>query len=144
LNVELQRADPQLFKNEFGKFSFAESISMSSHAPGAELVPEVYVRLSGQTDSIASGKMSVDENFIRNMGLTLLRGRNFTDDATDNSRLIIINEVFANKLSPDDSYGALDRVLRLPDHREVRVAGIVKDFHLNLRSPIGNFFFEYD
>ena len=144
LNVELQRADPQLFKNEFGKFSFAESISMSSHVPGAELVPEVYVRLSGQTDSIATGKMSVDENFIRNMGLTLLRGRNFTDDATDNSRLIIINEVFANKLSPDDSYGALDQVLTLPDHREVRVAGIVKDFHLNLRSPIGNFFFEYD
>ena len=144
LNVELQRADPQLFKNEFGKFSFAESISMSSHVPGAELVPEVYVSLSGQTDSIATGKMSVDENFIRNMGLTLLRGRNFADDATDNSRLIIINEVFANKLSPDDSYGALDQVLTLPDHREVRVAGIVKDFHLNLRSPIGNFFFEYD
>ena len=144
LNVDLQQADPQLVKNEFGKLSFARTISMSSHALGAGSVPELYVRQVEESDSIATGMMSIDENFIPNMGLTLVRGKNFTHDASGNSRFIIINEVFAKKLSPDDAYGAIDQLLILPDKKEVRVVGIVKDFHYaSLTSPIGNFYFEY-
>jgi putative ABC transport system permease protein len=144
LNVDLQQADPQLVKNEFGRLSFAQAISMSSHALGAGSVPELYVRQAERSDSIGTSMMSIDENFIANMGLNLVRGRNFSNDSTQNSSLTIINEVFAKKLSPDDPYGAIDQVLILPDNREVRVAGIVKDFnYANLTSPIGNFFFEY-
>jgi putative ABC transport system permease protein len=144
LNVDLQQADPQLAKNEFEKLSFVQSISMSSHALGAGEVPGLYVRQGQKTDSIEASMMSIDENFIPNMGLKLVRGRNFTHDATENAHYIIINEVFARKLSPDDVYGAIDEVIILPDKREVRVAGIMKDFHYaSLESPIGNFFFEY-
>jgi ABC-type antimicrobial peptide transport system permease subunit len=144
LNVDLQQADPQLVKNEFEKLSFAQAISMSSHALGAGQVPELYVRQAEKSDSIGTSMMSVDENFIANMGLNLVRGRNFSNDSTENLRLIIINEVFAKKLSPDDAYGAIDQVIILPDKREVSIAGIVKDFHYaSLTSPIGNFFFEY-
>ena len=144
LNIDLQKADPQLVKNEFEKLSFVSAVSMSSHALGAGAVPEIYVRQADKPDSIGASMMSVDENFIRNMGLHLVRGRNFTDDFTQNSRLIIVNEVFAKKLSPDDPFDAIDQVIILPDKREVKVAGIVKDFHYaNLISPIGNFFFEY-
>jgi hypothetical protein len=58
--------------------------------------------------------------------------------------LIIINEVFAKKLSPGDVYGVIDQVIVLPDKREVKVAGVVQDFNYSsLSSPIGNFFFEY-
>jgi putative ABC transport system permease protein len=144
LNVDLQQADPQLLKNEFGKLSFVQAVSMSSHALGAGPAPTSYVSQAEKSDSIETSTMSVDENFIHNMGLNLVRGRNFTSDSIQNSRLIIINEVFAKKLSPDDAYGAIDQVIILPDKREVRVAGIVKDFHYaSLTSPIGNFFFEY-
>ncbi|GAA4462515.1 ABC transporter permease [Nibrella saemangeumensis] len=144
LNVDLQQADPQLVKNEFGKLSFVSPIAMSSHPLGAGNVPGLYVKRVAHSDSIAASKMAIDENFITNMGLHLVLGRNFTNDAGVNSRLIIINEVFAKKLSPDDASGAIDQVIILPDKREVRVAGILKDFHYaNLKSPIGNFFFEY-
>jgi ABC-type lipoprotein release transport system permease subunit len=78
------------------------------------------------------------------MGLHLALGRNFTSEASENSRAIIINEVFAKNLSPDDPSGAIDQVIILPDKREMRVMGILKDFHYaSLQSPIGNFFFEY-
>ena len=144
LNVDLQQADPQLVKNEFGKLSFVQTVSMSSHVLGAGSVPQLYVKQSEKPDSIEASMMSVDENFIRNMGLTLLRGRNFSNDAMENSQLIVINEIFAKKLSPDDPFGAIDQQIVLPGKREVRVAGIVKDFHYaSLSSPIGNFFFEY-
>src|SRR5690606_1791709 len=95
LNIDLQQADPQLVNNEFGKLSFAQAISMSSHALGAGPVPEVYVRQPEDTDSIKAGMMAINENFIPNMGLTRVQGSNFTNDITRNARLIISNEVFA-------------------------------------------------
>jgi putative ABC transport system permease protein len=144
LNVELQQADPQLVKNEFEKLSFARSISMSSHALGAGEVPELYVKQAEDSDSIKTSALSVDENFIANFDLTLLRGRNFTDNATENQRLILINEVFAKKLSPHSYRDAIDQVIILPGKREVKVAGIVKDFnYASLSTPIGNLLFEY-
>jgi len=144
LNVDLQQADPQLVRNEFGKLSFVPLISMSSHLLGAGSVPPLHVKQVAHPDSIDASRIAIDENFITNMGLRLVVGRNFTGDAGENSRLIIINEVLAKKLSPKDASGAIDQVLILPDKREVRVAGILKDFHYaSLRSPIENFFFEY-
>jgi putative ABC transport system permease protein len=116
---------------------------MSSHALGAGELPALFVRQAEASDSIEASSMAVDENFIVNMGLTLVRGRNFTNDSTQNSRMIIVNEVFAKELNRERG-DAIGQVVILPDKREVRVAGIVKDFHYaNLTSPIGNFFFEY-
>jgi putative ABC transport system permease protein len=144
LNIDLQQADPQLVKNEFGKLSFAQAISMSSHALGAGSVPKIYVMQPEKSDSIGTNRMSIDENFIPNMGLNLVRGRNFANAANENSHFIIINEVFAKKLSPEDPYEAIDQAIILPDKREVNIVGIVKDFHYaDLSSRIGNFFFEY-
>jgi putative ABC transport system permease protein len=144
LNVDLQQADPQLVKNEFEKLSFVSLMSMSSHPLGAGDVPRLYVKQIDSSDSIDASSMAIDENFITNMGLHLVLGRNFTSDAGENSRLIIINEVFAKSLSPEDPSRAIDQVVILPDKREVSVAGILKDFHYaSLKSPIRNFFFEY-
>ena len=44
--------------------------------------------------------MSIDENFIANMGLGIVHGTNFAHDSVGNSRWIIINEVFAKKAEP--------------------------------------------
>lgn len=144
LNVDLQQADPQLVKNEFGKLSFVPLVSMSSHPLGAGDVPGLHVKRVVNADSIAASRMAIDENFITNMGLDLVLGRNFSNDAGQNLRWIIINEVFAKSLSPGDASGAIDQVLILPDKREVRVVGILKDFHYaSLQSPVENFFFEY-
>ena len=144
LNVDLQQADPQLVKNEFGKLSFVSLISMSSHPLGAGKVPGLHVRRVASSDSIDASTMAIDENFITNMGLHLVLGRNFNNNAGENAHLIIINEVFAKILSPADASGAIGQLVILPDKREVSVAGILKDFHYaSLKSPIGNFFFEY-
>ncbi|WP_336518169.1 ABC transporter permease [Pollutibacter soli] len=150
-NVDLQQANPQLVKNEFQKLSFVSQISMSSHAPGVGKVPGFYVKRLASADSIKANAISIDENFITNMGLKLVLGRNFSNDANENQRLIIVNETFAKKLSPENASGAINQVIIVPDlpagrqgKREVRVAGMVKDFHYaSLQAPIGNFFFEY-
>lgn len=144
LNVDLQQADPQLVKNEFGKLSSISMISLSSHPLGVGSVPGLYVKRVANSDSIDASKMSIDENFITNMGLHLVLGRNFAKNNGENSRWIIINEMFAKKLSPNDASGAINQMVILPNKRKVSVVGILKDFHYaSLQSPIGNFFFEY-
>ncbi|XAZ82027.1 ABC transporter permease (plasmid) [Fibrella sp. ES10-3-2-2] len=144
VNIELQQADPHLVTNEFGKLSFVPRLSMSSHLLGAGDLPGLSVKRVANSDSLVASKMAINENFIPNMGLHLVLGRNFTNDASENARLIIINEVFANHLSPADASRAIDQVVILPDKRAVRVVGILNDFHYaSLQSPIGNFFFEY-
>jgi len=144
LNVDLQQADPQLVRNEFGKLSSISMISMSSHPLGVGNVPRLYVKRVANPDSIDASMMAIDENFIKNMGLHLVLGISFTNNTGENARLIVINEEFAKNLSPGDASGAIGQVVILPDQREVSVAGILKDFHYaSLQSPIGNFFFEY-
>lgn len=144
LNVDLQRADPQLVKNEFGKLSSVSAISMSSQPLGTGSLPVQYVKRAGNSDSIKVSTISVDEYFIANMGLHLVMGRNFMNDAGINSQSIIINEEFAKNLSPEDISKAIHQTVILPDKRKVRVIGILKDFHYaSLQSPIENFFFEY-
>jgi putative ABC transport system permease protein len=144
LDVELQNADQQLFKNEFSKLSPVHAISMSSHVPGLGS-DKGYIKNIGSQDSIEASSISIDENFIGNMKIELLFGRNFNNNAMENSRVIIVNEEFAKKLNKDDLLSAIDQSLILPNQGEVRIVGIVKNFHYaSLRDPISSFYFTYN
>ena len=144
VNVDLQRSNPQRVKDEFEKLSFSSPISMSSHLLGAGSVPGVHMKRTGHPDSLNANRVAIDEHFITNMGLHLVLGRDFTDDVGENARSIIINEVFAKALSPDDASKAVGEVVVLDDSRDVRVVGVLEDFHYaSLHAPVGNFFFEY-
>lgn len=144
LNIDIQNADPQLVKNEFEKLPFVSRISLSSHRLGTGNIPAVYVKQIDHLDSLEARFMAADENFMENMGLHLVLGKSFTSHASENSRLIVINDTFARRLSPNDPSSAIDLTVQLPDGREVIVAGVVEDFHYaSLQSPIENFFFEY-
>lgn len=145
LDVELQDVAPQIFKNEFGKLSAVQSISMSSHLLGLDYSSEVFVQDGKLLDSIAVATISVDENFIDNFGLQLIAGENFGDNLTNNSRQVIVNEEMTKRLNVDDSFSAVGKTLQLNDSTEVSIVGVVKNFHYtSLRKPIGPFFFTYD
>jgi ABC-type antimicrobial peptide transport system permease subunit len=151
LDVKLQYTDPQLLKNEFGKLSSVQMISMSSHPlstgfhHGFTKISDYHTQSAGEPDSLETFSISIDENFISLMKLELLLGNNFTDNHLANERFIIINEEFAKALSPEDPSGAIDKVVTLPDNREVRIGGMVKNFHYdNLRNPIKSFYFEFN
>ncbi|HEX9958341.1 MAG TPA: ABC transporter permease, partial [Fibrella sp.] len=144
LDVELQNVDPQKFKNEYGKLAPVQRISMSSHILGIGSTPERHIKLSHQADSIAASSISIDEAFISSMKLELLAGRDFSNRAAENSRLILVNEDFVKKLNLKDAFAAIDRSFVLTDGREVRIAGVLKNFHYSgLKEAIKPFFFDY-
>ncbi len=144
LDVELQGVDPQLFKSEFEQLSAVQRVSMSSHILGLGS-GTVHVLTADRTDSLETSVMSVDENFISNLKLTLLAGKDFSDRATHNANMIIVNEEFIKKLNIHDVHAAIDQPVVLSDGREFHIGAVVKNFHYaSLRAPIGSFFFEYN
>ena len=71
------------------------------------------------------GYNAVDRDYFRTMGIRLLQGQTFTDDAADQ---VVVNETFARTLWPEG--GALDLQLQLVDaglDRAVRVVGVAED-----------------
>lgn len=145
LDVELQNVDPHRFKNEYGKLSSVKRISLSSHRLGIGTAPERYVKLSPQSDSLAAASVSVDEAFLANLHLTLLAGRDFTGNASEDARRIVVNEEFVKKLNLSNPFAAIGKPLLLAGGREVRIVGVLKNFHYaGLKEIIKPFFFEYD
>jgi putative ABC transport system permease protein len=144
LDINLQNVDPALLKNEVEKVPSVESVAMSSLIIGLDSRSAYVKNVAGQ-DSLETHSISVDENFISTMKLELVYGREFSENATENERIIVINEQFAKAIDADAPFNSINQGVTLRNNKEVRVAGIVKDFHYgSLRDPIGNFFFEYD
>lgn len=145
LDVELQNMDPQRFKTEFEKLPGVNRISMSSHVLGLGTANKRYIKTKGEFDSIAVTSMSVDEAFITNMKLTLLAGRDFGSDKSEDSRFIIVNEEFAKVLNLKEPSAAINKIITLNDSSEFRIAGVLESFHYaGLEDVISPFFFEYN
>ncbi len=145
LDVDLQNMNAQIFKNEFQKLPAVERISMSSNLLGIAAEPERFMRTPDKFDSIAITSMSVDESFITNMKLSLLAGRDFSQDKAENARFIIVNEEFVKAMQLKEPSAAINKLITLTDSSELRIAGVVKSFHHSgLKEAVTPFFFESD
>lgn len=144
LTVDIRGIDPQLFRNQFSKFSEVRSMSYSSHIPGASGVDKTYV-VDTTGDSTEVRRMFADHGQISTFGLTLLTGTNFIGDYGRCGNEIIVNEAFVrdfNLGSPHDAVGAM---IVLAGGQEVRVAGVMKDFqYMHLEEDIKSFFYQCD
>ncbi len=145
LDVELQTINPHIFEHEYGTIPSVKKVSLSSHLLGIGSAPEQYVTIPGKVDSIKASSISINEGFISNMELELVAGKDFGLSSIENSSEIIVNEEFVKRWNLKDPYAAINKAFILPNGREVRIAGVVKDFHYSgLNTLIGSFFFEYD
>lgn len=69
-----------------------------------------------------------DRDFIRAMGLQLVKGRDFSEDRELDAReSLILNETAVQILGFEDPIG---QKLLISDNREMTVVGVVKDFHV--------------
>jgi putative ABC transport system permease protein len=146
LDVELQDADPELFRNEFSKLSSVTEISMSSDVVGTSLPQTSKVtRASMANDSVEVYQLYVDSKYVDNLEIEILAGKAFpSGEHGGREKSIVVNEEFLKdfRISPAD---ALNEVFIIDDSVEVQVAGIVRNFHYtNLREPIQAFMFRND
>lgn len=145
LDVELQGVDPNIFRNEFSKLSSVQSVSMSSGIMGVFNGESAWVQKQEAKDSIEVMQMFVDHNYLRNLNLTLIAGKTFSDQQEDREHFVIVNEEFLKKFKIASPAEALDRSFNVPGAGELKIIGVAKNFHyIDLRMPIQSFFFRYN
>lgn len=145
LDVELQTVDKEMFRNEFSKHGAVTTISMSSGVIGAYTPPWAWLNYTDKKDSMRIREMSVDHNYISNLDLTILAGKNFDKNSADIEQSIIVNEAFYKGMGLSNPIDAIGRTFRFSDGEEVSIIGVVKDFNYALlRAPISYFVFRYN
>jgi len=96
----------------------------------------------GATEAITTNAMSVDDNYMKTMGLEVIAGRDFSKDFND-SLAVIINQKTIDLLGVDDPIGLKMRHTTpgdTPVYRFYEVVGVVKDFHyMTLKDQISPF-----
>jgi ABC-type antimicrobial peptide transport system permease subunit len=146
LDVSLQGVDPQRFDAQFNKLAGVDKVSYSSMIIGTGSTDITEARRS---DSLVYQRVYqeyIDHNYIGNFGLQLIAGSDFHEVADNiNQGSVIVNETLVAKFGFASAADAINQQLILADTSEVRIIGVVKDFHyMHLEEPIRSFFFRYD
>jgi putative ABC transport system permease protein len=130
LNIELYGTNHKQLVNELQKIPGVEAITATSYTLGINGGNQQKVFRSGMDIYSNAEILSADDHFISVMQLPLLAGKNLlpaTNDAAGNS--VLINEQAVVKLHFDNAQSAVGQLIRLNDSSEVRIAGVLKDFH---------------
>ncbi|CAD5279171.1 MULTISPECIES: FtsX-like permease family protein [unclassified Imperialibacter] len=129
VNIPLQGNDYQLLANELGSVAGVSGISACEFIPAMAMTNGIGVKNANRDDEMTGFEyLRVDSGFVRNLGLSILAGRNLPA-AGNAGRLVLVNEAGAKALgyeTSSDIVGHLVEVVGYATPREV--IGVMKDF----------------
>jgi putative ABC transport system permease protein len=127
------------FKQELTSIPGVRSTTMSNYSPGMLLFPNScqLENHRGEMQSLATLPYFVDYDYLSQLHVSIVAGRDFSRDfGTDSSKAMILNETAVRQLgytSPAEAVGKRFEQFR----RTGTIIGVVKDFHLrSLQDPI--------
>ncbi|HZY80939.1 MAG TPA: ABC transporter permease [Cyclobacteriaceae bacterium] len=130
INVSLQGQDYRKVANELSQVHGVVNISAADLIPGAGRTNGASIRKPGENDYTQAWVINADENFIDNLGLTLLDG-NIIPTTSDSTGVdVIVNEDLVRKLGYERIVGEF--IESKYDKQPLRVVGVVKDFRYKL------------
>lgn len=132
--MDLNRYDRnvEVLKNELESKPNIESYSRSGFVPVAGSRREFFLEKLGEgaeSNTINVQSWPVNETYVPTMGMELVDGRNFSVDLASDSNAIIINESVVKSLQLAEPVGTNLRMKVNDDNYDMRVVGVVKDFH---------------
>ena len=130
LNVDLQQNDFRTFKQAFATNHNVVAISGISHPIGTSRDRSVDVRIKATDEKEGVRDYTIDEDFINNLKLQLIAGKNFTADLPrDRELFVIVNQNFLQRFQLGTPVEALGKQILLEDSSMLSIIGVVKDFH---------------
>jgi len=124
---------PGISSGSFSSFLPVESSSRNDNTYSSEAVVTENTGFNMQT-------WYIDEDYLRTLGMNLMKGRNFSKDFGADSAAVIINEVTAKILGHGDPIGKKIYASRNDGGQTVpyTIIGVVKNFHYEtLRKNVG-------
>ncbi len=140
ISVRLNSTKPGPLKNELLKRNNIVSVSAASHVPAAgSSYSTGFKKDLAEKEWTSLYYYSVDEDYIKNMKLNLIAGRNFEESAGEsNKNFIVVNEEALKAFHYGNATEALGLELILSDDSsKVQVIGVVKNYnHLLLMEKL--------
>lgn len=133
LQSEESRGNYQAFKNQMESQQGIRLVSGGSSYPGLTVLQDWLLYPEGKTvDDVVDVYINrVTNDFFEILDLEILAGRGYTDEYTENSRRLVINEaaVRAYGLAVDEAVGKKLIMEWQGDIIPWEIIGVVKDFH---------------
>lgn len=128
--VKLNQTSAEQLKAELIQQSNVESVSAVSHIPGAGVIMGDEFKVSSEAEKQEMDYFHVDEDYLSNMGVKLLAGKNFSpQNPESNKTKILINELAVEKFgfgSPSEAVGQV--MYRGNDPALHEIIGVVPNY----------------
>jgi len=132
------------FQNEIRKNPGIISVSAAQASPGGDLNFNLF-SVESKTGFVEKGidTYGIDENYLGNLDIKLVKGRNFTGLA-DTLHSMLVNESMVKDLGWDEPIGKRVKFPGDTTGRYLEVVGVIKDFHVkSLYNPISPLLLNY-
>lgn len=133
--VQLGETSPQTLKNELLKYSNIENVSVASHIPAAGTTyGESFKRSLDEKDWMNINYFSVDEDYLKNIEVSLVTGRFFQPEAGEgNKKFIVISEKAVETFHFESAADAVGQEIILQrDSSRLQIIGVVKNYNHQL------------
>jgi putative ABC transport system permease protein len=142
MNIPLQGNDFEILSTEIEKLAGVMKVGGVSHRMGTWADGSSDYKRRKEDELFSMRDFSVDENFVDNIGLRFVAGRNFLP-AEKNS--VILNEEALRAFGFQSASESIGQALFVGDSTELIVRGVVSDFHFRPFSyQIGPLALRYD
>jgi len=142
--VELQGVSYPLFRQELIHHTSIASVSASSAVlVGGQTWQRA--KTAGMEANRLVGIITVDEQFISDLGLKIIAGRAFDPAFSTDQKAVILSETAVRDLGFKNSAEAIGRVVTFEEEHPLTVVGVVKEFYFRpLYSAIRPLALRYD
>lgn len=134
VNIPIQGNEYQILQNEFASIpgvlgtSMCEFIPALLHTNGASISNEIT-----EENLFNAEYISVDHNFVQNMGLQIVAGENLSKSQAEGNA-ILINEITVNRLGFETPQNAVGKTVFMGGQRAMTVRGVIKD--IKFQNPV--------
>lgn len=129
LNVRMQGLDYDIFSQKVSRLKGVESVSSTSIAMLTGENHDGMARFGEQQDSMEVAQAFVSQNFLKNMEIPLIAGKNFTEDNhAASEQFAIVNETAVKQMGYASPEAALGQFVKV-DSVSLAILGVAKDFH---------------
>ena len=117
-------------KNELKNLSCIANVSMSQFVPGRDMNGTGYIPegMDEKAPWIIFTNV-VDYDYVKTMGMEIVKGRDFSSEFSTDSSAILINETLMKKLGWEDPLNKKITGFHFDSIFDLHIVGVVKDFH---------------
>ena len=129
VNVRLDGVNYETYRTESLRNNDILEVSASAYIPGIGSRQGEKVRKDNSEEYFSIGSLSIDQNFIKNLNIKLLAGKNFPGNLpSKHEKFVVISESAVKLLKYGNIREAPGKTLIIGENTPVQIIGVVKDF----------------